>query len=278
MLFIFHRFFLLIIFVYSISYAPLVFPCVLAFSSPGEVFINFANKNQGGFGTVWEKKISTYLKKGNWTAEDAKSFLEEMEARIGVKQTLKRIKTTSYFWMMSYVSFKDRVSLYEEYIGIDGVTKRLNRSLGGFDRGNVEDIRDVITYLHIYFGGKEGYLGASPKPVKPVIHEMMQRSLVAFSSTSKSKIQEVIEYLEGYLGVSSKPVIQEMMQRNLVAFSSTSKSKIQEVVEYVEGYLGASSKPVIQRMMQNDFIGFEKATRSNLKDFAEYVKKIILLR
>ena len=203
--------FILIIFVYSISYAPLAFPCVLAFSSPGEVFINFANKNQGGFGTVWEKKISQYLKKTNWTTEDAKSFLEALEARIGVENTLKRIKTPSYFGLTNYVNFKDRVRLYEEYIGVEGVTQRLNRSLNGFEKGSVEDIRATITYLQDYFGGKE--------ESKLIIQQMMHRNLNGFSSIIKSELQETVKYLEGYMGASYKSVIQEKMKKNLWAFS-----------------------------------------------------------
>ena len=103
-------------------------------------------------------------------------FLEKMEARIGVEQTLKRIQAPSYF-RMSYVNFKDIVSLYEEYIGVEGVTQRLNRSLGGFDKGNVEAVRAVITYLQIYFGGKE--------EGKLAIQQIMKKNLRGFSNANK---------------------------------------------------------------------------------------------
>ena len=46
--------------------------------------------------------------------------------------------------MLSYRRFIERVEFYEGYIGEEEVTKRLNRSLGGFHRGDIKEIKKVI--------------------------------------------------------------------------------------------------------------------------------------
>ena len=45
--------------------------------------------------------------------------------------------------------------LYEEYIGEEGVTMRLRRSLGGFHIGEISEIRDVIEFVESYIGAEE---------------------------------------------------------------------------------------------------------------------------
>ena len=63
-------------------------------------------------------------------------------------------------------------------------------------------------------------------------------------------MKEVLEYVEGYMGASSRPVVRQMMKKNLEAFTIAGKSKLQEVVEYVEEYTGESSKSAVQKMIQ----------------------------
>ena len=124
--------------------------------SAGEVFIQFA-KNQLGekglkpaIGTEWEQKVKHAL--NGWSVSSAVKLLNFLNERIGKENTLKRIKSLSYFQWMRWESFSRRVLLYEEYIGEAGINFRLLHSLGGFDRGSVDEIRQVIKFIEGYIG------------------------------------------------------------------------------------------------------------------------------
>ena len=102
-------------------------------------------------GVSWESRITKNT--AAWSVENVQSFLSYMVDRIGREYTIKRIKSPSYFRTMRFAAFEERVKLYEEYIGVIEVTRRLRRSLGGFDRGNVNEIRGFIGYVTKYMGG-----------------------------------------------------------------------------------------------------------------------------
>ena len=206
---------------YTVSYMPFAFSCLSAFSSPGEVFIAFAKKNgksyRESFGSVWEQKITNSLIKRKWTTTDAQSFLTEMKNRIGVEDTLKMIKLSSYFNMMTYQGFKNRVYFYERYIGFEGVTHRLRKTLGGFHIGNVGEIKLVIAYLEQYIGGKE--------EAKLATQEIMKNNLQAFTTAKLSELEKVVRLMSALIG--KEKVIKEI-QKSLYTFSLIKLKNIQQ--------------------------------------------------
>ena len=155
---IFFRYFFIYLFFLFVSFPIVSFACPESFSSdsiaPDSSFVNFAKKHLGEtMGVRWEQRITDATKK--WSRKDIEDFLNFLQNRIGTEDTLKRIKSPSYFKLTSYKKFKERVFLYEEYIGKEGVTMRLRRSLGGFHIGEVSEIRDVIEYVVGYIGVEE---------------------------------------------------------------------------------------------------------------------------
>ena len=91
----------------------------------------------------------------------------------GVEDTLKRIKSVSYFSFMRFESFKERVDFFSGYIGEEGVKERLRKSLGGFHKGNIEEMRLVIEFIEAYIG-REG------------VKERMKKDLEGFSRAKQS--------------------------------------------------------------------------------------------
>ena len=146
---------------------------------------------QKRMGSEWEDKIKEATK--NWTTEDSIAFLNYLSNRIGKTAALNRIKSTSYFRdILSYRRFIERVEFYEGYIGEEGVTKRLSRSLGGFGRGDIKKIKKVVEFLEEYLGSRE------------IVQKMMLKSLAGFSrlmdgakaQTNLNNIKDVITYLK----------------------------------------------------------------------------------
>ena len=149
---VFLKSFLLSLCFLFISFSTFSLDCEEGFSADS-VFVDFAKKHLGEswaetMGSKWEKRITYFTKK--WNREDAEDFLVFLQNRTGTEDTIKRIKLPSYFHTINYKQFRNRVSLYEEYIGEAGVTLRLRRSLGGFDRGEISGIRAVIKYGRLY--------------------------------------------------------------------------------------------------------------------------------
>ena len=148
------------------------------FSLAGEVFIHFAKEELGAegmgqMGARWGERIIKSTK--SWSVKDAQGFLRFLNQRIGREDTIKRIKSVSYFQLMSFTSFINRVSFYEEYLGEEGITTRLRRSLGGFHKGDPEEIRKVVKYVEEYIG-------------EEAVKEAMKSNLEAFSRLPSSTL------------------------------------------------------------------------------------------
>ncbi len=204
--------------------APVALGCEDVFSSLGEVFISFVKRNtpnNSGYGVAWERKISEALKKTGYSVSSAKHFLNELESRLGSEETIKRIKSTSYFQTMSYKGFKERLALYESYIGKEGVTERLRSSLGGFHSGDVHKIRLVIKYVQDYLGGEKA---------EPVVRGMIESNFLAFSRARLSELKKVVEYVENFTG---KDKVREKLKREPYSFVVIKLSQLKKLEQYM---------------------------------------------
>ena len=197
-------------------------------------------------GIRWEERITYFTKK--WNREDSEDFLVFLQNRIGTEDTIKRIKSPSYLHTINYKQFRKRVSLYEEYIGEAGVTLRLRRSLGGFDRGKISEIRVVIKYMEDYIG---------PEATK----DRMKENVRGFSQAKLSELKKVMKYVEDYIGPEAT---KDKIKENLEAFSRAKLSKLQKIVKYVENYIGVEAT---KEKMKRDLQGFSKLKMSKLKQW-----------
>ena len=164
---LFSRFVILFFFLPVFLFSP------LCFSKGGGVFVEFARwhlekEYEEKLGQSWEKKILKNAK--SWDEKESLQFLNFLKDQIGVEDTIKRIKSTSYFSNMRFESFKERVDFFSGYIGEEGVKERLRKSLGGFHKGNIEEMKVVIEFIEGYIGREEVRermkqdLEASPMP------------------------------------------------------------------------------------------------------------------
>jgi len=216
------------------------------FSSAGEVFIHFAMEESGQMGSRWETRIIESTKR--WSVEDAHGFLSFLKSRIGGEDTVKRIKSVSYFRDMSFTSFKHRVFFYEEYLGSEGITNRLRISLSGFHVGDPEEIRAVVKYLEDYIVEKEA------------VKEAMKRNLQAFAIAKLNDLKVVVKYLEDYIG--EKEAVKEAMKRSFQGFAIAKFNDLEAMVGYVEGRIG---KKEVLKKMRSDLQSFTKAQLSYLQ-------------
>ncbi len=183
--------------------------------STGSVFVQFAQKHIGKnwmdqMGAQWERRITHATR--HWSQKDAEDFLNFLQNRIGVEDTIKRMKSPSYFSIIRYQSFIARVSLYEEYIGESGVTIRLRKSLGGFEQGQVDEIRKVIEYVKNYIGEEN-------------MKELMTRNLRGFSNAKLSELKQVVKFVEIHIGTN---LTKEKMKRDLESFTRLTLNQLQQ--------------------------------------------------
>ena len=216
---IFFKYFFLSLFFLLASSPIISFACPESFSSDSvssnSSFVNFAKKHLAEswsetMGAHWKQRITNSTK--NWSRKDIEDFLNFLQGHIGTEDTLKRIKSPSYFHTTNYKKFRERVSLYEEYIGEEGVTMRLKRSLGGFHEGKISEIRDVIEYVKDYIGTE-------------ATRERMKKGLQGFSGTTLLKLWEVVEYVESYIGIEST---KERMKKDLRSFSQSTLNQLRK--------------------------------------------------
>ena len=105
--------------------------------------------------------------------------MEFLDGRIGVEDTLKRLRFLSYFGLSRYEDFIEKLEYYESYIGEDGVTRRLKRSMGVFFAGiSLTDLKGVVKFI-------EGYIG------KEGVKDRMKSDLQSFSVIKLSRLEEL---------------------------------------------------------------------------------------
>ena len=223
---------------------------------------------QKKMGSTWEDKLQRYTK--NWTPEDARAFLSYLSNRIGEEAALNRIKHPSYFnEMRNYNRFLEYIVFYENYIGEDGVTYRLNRSLNGFGKGDFVEIEKVIEFLEKYLGSRE------------FVEGIMMENLEGFSlfssrptaQTNLENLKDVIAYLES-IGIT-EAIIKPKLIGNFVGFVKATRKKLEtrrqsltkpEAVGIVFTY-DEINKIVIENMQ-----GFLRADLKKVKKMIIYLK------
>ncbi len=211
--------------------------------SAGDIFLNFAKEQLGKewtetMGKDWLEKITRATAK--WSPEEAQKFLKFLRNRIGEENTIKRIKSTSYFPYMNYRSFMEKVTLYEQYIGEEGVTSRLQKSFGGFHKGQVNEIRSGVEFLKSYIG-------------EEMTIQKMEQDLQVFSNIKSERLKLVVELIEGYLGK------EEMVQRvseDLRVFARARFDELQPALESTEKLLGGGiqAKEQVKVVLQENLI------------------------
>ena len=255
---IFSRYFHFSLFFLFTSFPNISIACPQSFLSDSilsdsvvsdSAFVRFAKEHLGEkwtetMGKKWEERITEATK--HWNEKDAGDFLSFLQSRIGTEDTIKRIQSTSYFHTTNYKKLMERVSLYEEYIGEQGVTMRLKNSLGGFDRGETSEIRDVIKYIADQVGME-------------ATKQLMTESLRGISDARLSELKRVVNYVESYIGVEAT---KERIKKDLQAFSRAKLSELKKVVQFVESYIGVEAT---KERIKKDLHGLSKLTVDKLK-------------
>ena len=225
---------------------------------------------QKEMGSDWEDQIRRYTE--HWTAQDAYNLLDHLVNRIGETVALERIKGASYLKKMrNYNRFLERVNFYEIHIGEDEVTYRLSRSLGGFEGGDIEEIKRVIEFL-------EGYLGS-----REIIKDMMLDSLGGFSilsgkvnaQTNLKNIEDVIAYLRSIEFTEEQ--IQSMIFENFYGFGKATRKKLESKRQSLtkgETIGMVFTLGEIDKMIEENIQGFLQANLVRVKKVVAYLKEI----
>ena len=222
----------------------------------------------------WDQigKIQIQKHTENWIAEDTIAFLDYLSNRIGIIPTLNRIKGASYFLSMrNYSLFINLVSFYENYIGKDGVTYRLNRSLSGFHKGDTIEIKRVIEFLEKYLGNRD------------ILQKMMMKNLHIFSplsskpnvQTNLENLKDVIAYLQS-IGIK-KEQVQSMIIDNLGGFIQATRNKLEvkrQSLIKVETIGIAFTYDEINKMIEQNIQDFLQTKLKKIKQMVTYLQSI----
>ena len=80
-----------------------------------------------------------------------------MELRTSEENTVNHLLSSlSYFSLSRYRAFRDKVSLFDEYIGENRVTEKLKESPEVFfTEVPFSELRQVVTFIEVYYLGKD---------------------------------------------------------------------------------------------------------------------------
>ena len=213
------------------------------------VFVNFANDQLREdyykvMGPRWTRRI--FLYSAEWTKRDAELFLDYMVERVGTESTLERLKSPSYFEFMRYKDFRARVQLFDELWGESFSTMRLNRSLGGFDRGSIEEIEGVIKIVADYIGEDN-------------LREVAASNLQGLTRVQPLSLKRTISFIERYFENLSagRSVVRKIMQTNLDALAGVNLFKFKRTVDYLERYFrngyDRGSRVIVRNIMKDHY-------------------------
>ena len=173
---------------------------------------------------------------------------------------------------MSYSRFLGRVEFYEDYIGEDGVTYRLNRSLSGSHSGDIIEIQRVIEFLEEYLGSRE------------ILQKMMMKNLGIFSPLSSKEgaqanlenVKDVITYLMS-INITEEQ-IKSMITKDFFRFVKATRRKLETKRQLLtqEETIGiAFTLEEIDKMIVESIQAFLQADLSKVKIMITYLKEII---
>ena len=201
----------------------------------GEVFIRFARERLGAnfrktMGDTWPRRIMRYT--SEWSEWEAQEFLVILRGRIGDAHSVQRLKRASYFEFMRLEDFKERLELWDDFIGTEATDIRLSRSLGGFEQESPTDIRGNIKAV-------EGYVKHSGAVT------IAKNNLHGFVRTRPFKLKRLLRYLERYFGPindAGKKAVAEIAMTSFEALATTNILTLQGTLDYLDEYLGRGNK------------------------------------
>ena len=179
--------------------------------SAAAVFVDFVKEHRGEnfervMGSHWVETVIKYTP--YWTAWETTGFLNYLVGLIGLDLTLARIKTPSYLSYTRYDSFKEKVDFYkqEEYLGEDGVKRKLSRSFNGFHIGHLENIENTIKQVRDIIGDKG---------IKRIFSNP-RVNLGAFTvvNTEITDIVEWLEEVENGRGIPRTEIIEAIIRKS----------------------------------------------------------------
>ena len=222
-----------------------------------EIFIGFAKEHLGNryadsVPHHWETDIAFYAR--TWTPGDAQRFLEFMVERTTVDNTINvlfRLETgqADKFANMDFDSFVARVAIHEEYIGREGVGRRLSMgaiALMGFDEGDVGQMRGVAG-LWENVAGREALAEELMQNPRAIVNVRLRdfESLVRLLRNSVGNIarqediddliteaMEIVRYLSGLIGMEDSV---RVLSRHPEKLAAAKASDFKTTVEFVRG-------------------------------------------
>ena len=140
----------------------------------------------------WQKMIPNqhFVK---WTDRDMKDFLHLLTRKIGIDQTLKKIKEPDYFHHHTYLEFTQRIKLLTSYIVEDSVWLWVEiLTLEEFHLGR-NNIQRTIQWFEDYVGKQETSI-------------LMQENLLFFLITVPRQLIHVENLLHEFCGISREDI------------------------------------------------------------------------
>ena len=156
---------------------------------------------------------------------EAHCFLDYLTEKIGASLTLQRIKTPSYLHdIRSCGAFKARVELFsrEEYMGEERVKRKLERTLNGFNQGDLVNIENTIAKVERIIG----------TPNMKVFFEGNNPNISAFNVVN-TEIDEIVSFLKDKRQIHPNKVVEAMLN-DLVAFTRGKLVRLRSLVNEIE--------------------------------------------
>ena len=272
-------------------------------SSASSFFIDFARKHYGDdfdqtmsgrSAKAWSEEIVLHSK--TWETEDAELFLNFLVEKIGVENTLKRMKTLpSLFGKgMNYQKFSDTYTILSHWAGKEAVIKKIKKSLNGFQyqfsedtvvyflnfyRNDKSDPRDMIELLKTSLADnnsegvevviaslsdifdKKGRLGDFD--IKSFLSQLKED--FASLGVSADDASLFIDFMSDYLG--SWNLTKTMMLKNFENFSQIDTGKFNEAVGWLK------ERGISEDIIKDTFRGSVKATYKVDKDKLEHITR-----
>lgn len=224
--------------------------------------------------SIWEERLIGYMNKGHWTEQDAGNFVLFLIGRIGLENTLKRIKNNvSYFSSIIYLDFIDKISFYDEFLGEDIVNILLSNSLGGFTKENsLSELRDIISFIHKYIEDEEE------------LRAFVKKQIINIAKAIYSDLIEIEELLIEYH--FTKNEIKTLMQKSFTGFATAKPENLRAVADFlingkikingssqvVLGWEGENfTKAEVKILMQKSFDNFTRAKPESLHAVANFL-------
>ena len=230
--------------------------------------------------SVWESRLIRYMNEvrymneGGWMGPDAKNFVLFLVGRIGLENTLKRIKSNaSYFEQIAYLGFSEKVFFYDGFLGEEVVNELLIKSLGGFTNHNsLSELRDIISFIHKYIENEEE------------LRAFVKKGIINIARVIYSNLIGIEAFLFEYGFIKGE--IKILQQKSFSGFVHATPEKLRLVSEFlVNGRIKIRgkwqnifdwegknfTKAQVKALMQESFSGFALTKPERLQSVAEFL-------